>query len=206
MNTDAKMEALGAYNLYPDVPGSEDQLEGEAARIEAGVGAPLPPAYRAFVMRFGQFAFDRGVYCPSKGSPCGDRFRLSRIYGLRPAKANTLASALKTYRGRIPDHTIPVACDPGGNQLVLSLGGDDREHVYSWDHEFRALGWKNLQKWTARLEDEGVDVSHASSPAIIREYERRHPDELKWKPGYGNLYLAARCWEEFIGSLVEYPE
>src|SRR5262249_34028764 len=119
---------------------------------------------------------------------------------------NLLRREAKTYRGRIPEHAIPVASDPGGNLLVLSLGGDDRGQVYSWDHEFRRLGWKRLKAWIDELERAGVDVAHMSSPEIIREWEQRNPDKIEWRPGYGNLYRVAGTWDELMSSFQEYPE
>lgn len=207
MEAGSVMERLGAYDMYPSHQLTEAELAREASDVERIVGWPLPSAYRAFVIRFGQFGFDRHICCPSgEGYPSGKLFPVSRWFGLRSGKPNTLRKEIATYRGRIPDHAIPVAGDQGGNLLVLALAGDDLGYVYSWDHEFRALGWKRLERWTNELEGLGVDVSHMASPQIIREWERRHPEKLKWKPGYGNLYPVARSWAELMASFQEYPE
>lgn len=39
------------------------------------------------------------------------------------------------YRGRIPPNLLPIAHDPFGNLICLSVAGQDRGKVYFWDHE-----------------------------------------------------------------------
>lgn len=207
MDVIGTMDRLGAYDMYPDTPANEEENLAELRDLEKQIGCEFPDEYRSFVMNFGQYGFDRRICCPSgEGSPCGPLFRVTRWFGLRKGGRNLLRKEIKTYRGRIPDHAIPVAADPGGNLLVLSLFGDDRGFVYSWDHEFRALGWNRLKQWTDDLERDGVDVSRMAAPEIIREWERRHAESLNWRPGYGNLYRVARTWGELMASLQEYPE
>lgn len=46
---------------------------------------------------------------------------------------------LSWYKERMPDHLIPIAFDPFGNLVCLSIRRNDRGAVYFWDHEGEAL-------------------------------------------------------------------
>ena len=64
-------------------------------------------------------------------------------------KVNNLDSAYKTYLGRMPKNIIPVAHDPFGNQICISVSGNDSGKVYFWDHEEEVsegleAGYQNL--------------------------------------------------------------
>ena len=46
-----------------------------------------------------------------------------------------LVSNLDVYEGRIPQSCLPVATDPFGNLILLSLRAHDYGTIYFWDHE-----------------------------------------------------------------------
>lgn len=47
---------------------------------------------------------------------------------------------------RILPHLVPIANDPFGNLIVLSVGGEDQGKVYFWDHEIEpeTVGYENM--------------------------------------------------------------
>ncbi|HYO55588.1 SMI1/KNR4 family protein [Archangium sp.] len=46
-----------------------------------------------------------------------------------------IADYLVSYEDRIPRDTIPIARDPGGNPILLTLGGKNQGKVYFWMRE-----------------------------------------------------------------------
>ncbi|KZL15445.1 SMI1 / KNR4 family protein [Pseudovibrio axinellae] len=60
---------------------------------------------------------------------------------------------------RVPSHMLPIAHDPFGNLILLSLSGDDAGAIYFWDHEnegdadYSNLNYigKNLDHFLERL-------------------------------------------------------
>lgn len=46
----------------------------------------------------------------------------------------------KVHQKRVPDRMVPIADDPGGNLVCISVSGDDAGAVYFWDHENEADG------------------------------------------------------------------
>lgn len=140
----AKEAAMGMRKRTTDAPAERRAcIEGVAVQstnppagarrvdaLQARFGW-LPPEYREFLLEL------------NGGKPAAPRFRVgngwSRIhyfYGLGTGFAySDIEDGLVTFAGRIPERMIPVAADPGGNQLLLSLAGEDRGVVYFWDHE-----------------------------------------------------------------------
>jgi len=40
-----------------------------------------------------------------------------------------------TFRERIPKNFLPIGCDSGGNQICISLYGEDEGNIWYWDHD-----------------------------------------------------------------------
>jgi len=105
--------------------------------VERDLGSPLPDDYRAFLNEYNGgypepdgFLFDRnGV--PSKGM-------VDRFLSIYSGESSNLERYLKTYKGRMPANLVPIAKDPGGNLVVVSISGEDANTVYYWDHDEEA--------------------------------------------------------------------
>ena len=41
----------------------------------------------------------------------------------------------KIYKDRIPENFFPIADDPFGNLILISVKNADRDKIYFWDHE-----------------------------------------------------------------------
>lgn len=106
--------------------------EATVAQLEDSLRIKLPAPYRKFLMEYngGRPSLPRFEF---KGSTKGSS--VGWFLGIHDKKYNNLPKYLETYRGRIPSNFFPVAHDPGGNLICISVAGADRGRVYFWDHE-----------------------------------------------------------------------
>lgn len=49
-----------------------------------------------------------------------------------------LGYTFETFRNRIPRNFLPIACDPGGNLILIGWSQKELGKIYFWDHEFEA--------------------------------------------------------------------
>ncbi len=64
---------------------------------------------------------------------------VSRFLGIHEGEWDNLHQTTKTYKifqKRLPDNLLPIANDPGGNLICLSLTGNDLGSIYFWDHDW----------------------------------------------------------------------
>lgn len=108
---------------------------GEIQGFEKKIGKNLPTNYKAFLVKYGG------------GYPIPDCFQFSdgsngsivdRFLGLNNGKHSNLEKYFETYKNRIPENFIPIAHDPGGNLILLSLCSDSKGKIFFWDHEREA--------------------------------------------------------------------
>lgn len=70
------------------------------------------------------------------------------FHAIYDGEENNFESTYLFYseNGRIPPSVVPIASDPGGNMICMSISGNDRGMVYFWDHELESSysGAKNL--------------------------------------------------------------
>jgi hypothetical protein len=79
--------------------------------------------------------FHQYVSVPLQGSPPFDTSALIDVfYGL--SNQYNLETEVEDYQGRLPSGLIPVAQDPGGNQICLAIEGPDCGSVYFWYQEY----------------------------------------------------------------------
>jgi hypothetical protein len=204
---DRKLDSLGYRLVQP----SRRRLPDEAAvrRAETRIGASLPGDYREFLLKYGLCALGSEGYveceieeeCPWGG------LVTSVFYGfIDPEDSYDLEGAYETFRGRMPPNLVPIGMDPGGNQVCISVSGDDHGSVYFWDHEHRELGgFERLEAMYRDLEEDGIETTRLGIDQAIFEWEKRHPEALKKPPGYSNVYLIARSFEDFIDMLELRP-
>lgn len=115
----------------------------QVADAEAQLKVALPADYRAFLMKTngGYPEPDGFAITWQPGQPPADDWKtstLSRFYAITEERTSNLVRSNKvTFAGRLPAHTLAVASDAGGNQLLLALGGPFAGKVLFWakDHE-----------------------------------------------------------------------
>lgn len=108
--------------------------EKELTKFEKQIGFALPTAYRKFII----------VY--NGGNPSPNYFTIpewhyqqsfvTEFKGIDPRSEYVdLVEAIELLEDRLPKRFIPIAGDPGGNYILLSLSGPTRGKIYFWDHE-----------------------------------------------------------------------
>jgi hypothetical protein len=111
--------------------------EQDIRNIETILGVQLPVPYKNFLLSH------------NGGSPKPNRFpfRNSQLDGhgqidfflcIKDKDLYNLNTWIKRYKKRVPTDLIPIAVDPGGNLICLTIRGDNQGKLYFWDHEEEA--------------------------------------------------------------------
>lgn len=115
--------------------GFQSPTQEEIKQIEEAISRSFPADYINFLINFGGSAFEGYVdFCFLDKYSHDERGLLSVFFGVRPGDGYDLMRNYETYRERIPPNFLPIADDPGGNLICLSIDGDDKGSVYFWDH------------------------------------------------------------------------
>ncbi|MBD1229589.1 SMI1/KNR4 family protein [Xenorhabdus griffiniae] len=106
------------------------------ADFESEIGKSLPNDYRNFLKKY-----NGGYPEPDSFSFINDdeedASSVDRFLGLGAEKHHNLRNYFFDYKDRIPLDFLPIAHDPGGNLILISLSKDN-SGVFFWDHEFEA--------------------------------------------------------------------
>ncbi|MEG3895990.1 MULTISPECIES: SMI1/KNR4 family protein [unclassified Microcoleus] len=108
--------------------------------LEERLGMQLPQNYINFLLSHnGGFPEIGGfVYRSEAANRLGV---VNRFLGIHSGKYDNLDDYLMLYKERekrIPSNLIPIANDPGGNLICLSIDGSDLGNVYFWDHDWES--------------------------------------------------------------------
>jgi hypothetical protein len=101
--------------------------------IEQFLELKLPKSYRIFLLKYNGGEPIKNVFFYKEDKTNGSI--IDRFFGLVSNKYENLLVYLRTYRERIPLNMIPIAYDPGGNLILISVKSKDRGKIYFWDHE-----------------------------------------------------------------------
>jgi len=114
--------------------------EAMLVAFETELGVKLPDVYRRFLLQHNGGKIKPNIFdfIDPYAAFGKDRSLIHNLVGIHPTKFETFAKLLAVYRGRLPVRFLPIAFDPFGNLICLSLSGDDRDAVYFWDHELEA--------------------------------------------------------------------
>jgi cell wall assembly regulator SMI1 len=126
------MASISVYDAKPPVGAAEIDV------FEARVGVSLPRPYREWLLK----------HNGGQPSPSGFRYNgevgpytdgnVAWFYAIYDGGISNLEIEFLVYKvdaNRLPQNLIPIATDPFGNQIVLSVAGADVGKVYFWDHE-----------------------------------------------------------------------
>lgn len=146
--------------------------EKDIGKLERKLGASLPEAYKRFMLE------------NNGGWPEPRYFRDNVLDCFLSWKATPgtydLWSHVKRMRKELPADVIPIACTAFGNLICLALSGENRERVYSWDHEGRP----------------SRQALSAAMPELAPSDGNQSDD---W-PGYPDLTLIAENFAAFLDS------
>jgi cell wall assembly regulator SMI1 len=112
--------------------------EGDIDALEKRLGVTFPGQYRRWLLKH------------NGGRPYPDRFRFKNktgpytssvvawFFAIHDGEYENLESNFETFKvldRRLPENLVPIARDPGGNLVCISVAGADQGKVYFWDHE-----------------------------------------------------------------------
>ncbi len=110
--------------------------ETEVERVEQKWGFVFPVEYRRFLLMYNGgrpnlecFRFKGGSY----GDSMIDWFLA--IYDGKYNNFERCYNVFKVKEKRLLDNLVPIARDPGGNLICISVSSEDRGAIYFWDHE-----------------------------------------------------------------------
>lgn len=133
---DDRMQALGWYPVRE--PTRRDPSESDIEALETVIGGRLPEDYRHFLARYGQGALKHeGWFRISEPCPWGQSAMVDEFLGFS-SDPGAGVGALRTFGLSLPAGMVPVAIDPMGNLVLLSVNVAPRGAIWFWDHEGRA--------------------------------------------------------------------
>lgn len=128
---------------------SKKHLDEESLlALEHKLAITLPEDYRDFILHYngGQPKFCVFSYKGVDGFE--SQSVINWFHAIYDGEENDFESIYLFYseNGRIPPGFVPIASDPGGNMICISISENDRGMVYFWDHELELSysGTKNL--------------------------------------------------------------
>jgi cell wall assembly regulator SMI1 len=110
----------------------------ELKAMELKLGIEFPQPYRRWLLKYngGQPSPGRFRYKHESG-PYTDG-SVAWFYAIYEGKASNLWNTFQIYKSpppRMPGELVPIATDPFGNEIVISVSGQNQGKVYFWDHE-----------------------------------------------------------------------
>ena len=103
----------------------------EIAAFETRVGAPLPEAYRQFLLQSnGGRPIDAAFSVEGWGTSL-----VADFYGIGTGDSCDLDAVRDTFSDVIPKDVVAIGSDPGGNQVCLRLSSGRVGEVLFLDHE-----------------------------------------------------------------------
>lgn len=113
--------------------------------LEKLLGNTLPRFYREFLKNTngGRPKSQEFSFITKDGTQENDNVHY--FYALYSGKVGNLRRKIDIFKDRIPEDTVPIACDDFGNQILLRLGNQPDGPVYFWDHELELEGGETTQ-------------------------------------------------------------
>lgn len=173
---------------------------GLCAALQQQIGTDLPAEFQDFINEYGGIACD-GTLLATIAEPCpwGQKARINVFYGFsRDGKYYDLRDTLAMYASRLPNAFLPIAEDPGGNQICLSCSDGS---IWFWDHEHREYSSDNLDLMIRELERAGYELANRDLHEIIRAWQQHQTIETHKPDGLTNIYRMADTLEQFIQGL-----
>lgn len=138
-------------------PYAQQASAADIAALEKVLGAPLPPSYRAFLLKTnGGEPVEQSIDfdAPSlrrKGDTIAYLYEVSDdpTYGLVPN--------MRDFGDLIPKGFVFIAISPAGNYFVMSLRPQSYGHIYYKDHEFEDT--KSFDETTGAVPESMVKVA-----------------------------------------------
>ena len=109
--------------------------EYDVSSLENKLGISLPSDYRQFLFSYNGGGRPDPCLFPIAGNTADDHGIVEWLYVINVEDQFDLVDVIEVYEERLPPELLPIAEDPGGNLICLSVSGPNRGKVYFWDHE-----------------------------------------------------------------------
>lgn len=109
---------------------SEQQLTD----IESKLDLQLPAEYKEFLLMYNGGRPKPGGFLIQVGE-AKNRSLVDFFFCIKEGDIYDLVKYHKRLKNRVPDCLLPIATDPFGNIICLSVSGPSYGKVYFWDHE-----------------------------------------------------------------------
>lgn len=103
--------------------------------LEGAVGGKLPIEYRSFLKESNGGRPDKACFEISKRNGTKEGSLINCFLGICGIKSLNIESSWNACTHRIAPTLLPIATDPFGNKVLLSLVGETRGRIYFFDHE-----------------------------------------------------------------------
>lgn len=130
-------------------------------QIERQLNLVLPNEYKNFLIDYGLSGFNKGyVYFPIyENCPGGDKGILDVFFGVYPDDPNDILDNYDCYNGRMSPDLFPIAGDPGGNIICMSLNKNNMGAIYFWSHDDEVIV------------EEGEEIDNSNLYLIANSFE-----------------------------------
>jgi len=128
--------------------------------VSKKVKLPFPPEYVEFLLAHNGGSVYPWLQFPIEGCQRDTHGLLNGFYHVGDREGNGLVQTHKVFRRRMPPGLLPIACDPGPNQICLVCTGERAGQVVFWERAFEAntdegekVGWGNVYRIADSLGD-----------------------------------------------------
>ena len=127
------MKLKSVYQEHPTTPARIQ----EAERI---IGVALPREYTEYLLSHRGGHPDPDVFrvhwSGQDWAEGNDINSVAWMLAIHNGKDENFLDYYKTHKGRIPDDTVPIARDPGGNLILLGTLGPNKGKVFFWQRDY----------------------------------------------------------------------
>jgi hypothetical protein len=173
-----KFQDIGMYDCEKSVT-IEDIKEFEVKiSSKKKLNIKLPDNYITWLIKYngGRSKKDGCDFIDQRDS---DGTLISDFYALKYGPDyDELYDSYETFLDRIPKELIPIACDPGGNQICLGVReGKYYGKIYFWNHENEAAIWDLPDDVETPWWDNVYLVANSFEEFINKLYRYELPEE-----------------------------
>ncbi len=111
-------------------------------KVEQSIEHELPIQYKAFLLKNNggrpkpaYFNIRWSDEQPVKG---WNRDFIHFFLSINDSGSSDFLEYYETFKGRIPNDTVSIAYDQGGNQILLGIGSQNYGKVFLWMHSYEA--------------------------------------------------------------------
>jgi SMI1-KNR4 cell-wall len=109
--------------------------EVEIGQVESRLSIHLPQDYKNFLLSHNGGRTEPWMMFNIQGNESDSHAIAGFFFGIGGDGNIDLEANRRVYSDRVPENILPIASDPGGNLLCISVSGEDEGKLYFWTHE-----------------------------------------------------------------------